>query len=60
MVSLVGSISISDINGLVQERCNSSASTMELCLSCINPLIVCLIIRSCAIFAMDHSEYSGC
>ena len=25
------------INGLVQERCNSSASAMELCLSCTNP-----------------------
>ena len=28
-----------DINGLVQERRNSSALAMELRLSCINPLI---------------------
>ena len=27
------------IDGLVQERCNSSALAMELCLSCTNPLI---------------------
>ena len=27
------------INGLVQERCNSSAYALELCLSCTNPLI---------------------
>ena len=30
---------IGDIDGLVQERCNSSASAMELRLSCTNPLI---------------------
>ena len=28
-----------DLNGLVQERCNSSALAMELRLSCTNPLI---------------------
>ena len=28
-----------DIDGLVQERCNSSALAMELCLSCTNPSI---------------------
>ena len=28
-----------DINRLVQERCNSSALAMELCLSCTNPSI---------------------
>ena len=27
-------------NGLVQERCNSSALEMELCLSCVNPAIL--------------------
>ena len=31
---------ICHINGLVQERHNSSALTMELCLSCINPSIL--------------------
>ena len=35
LVSLV----TSEFNGLVQERCNSIASAMELHLSCINPLI---------------------
>ena len=30
------------IDGLVQERCNSSALAMELCLSCINPPIRCV------------------
>ena len=29
------------IDGLVQERFNSSALAMELCLSCTNPLIQC-------------------
>ena len=29
-----------DMDGLVQERHNSSANTLELCLSCINPLIL--------------------
>ena len=32
----------SDIAGLVQERCNSSALAMELRLSCINPSIWCI------------------
>ena len=26
------------VNGLVQERCNSIANALELCLSCTNPL----------------------
>ena len=28
-----------DIDGLMQERHNSIANALELCLSCINPLI---------------------
>ena len=35
------SISHKHIDGLVQERRNSSALAMELCLSCTNPLISC-------------------
>ena len=30
------------IDGLMQERCNSSALAMELHISCINPLTLCL------------------
>ena len=29
------------INGAVQERCESGVLAIELCLSCINPLICC-------------------
>ena len=35
-----------DINGLVQERCNSSADTLELHLSCSDPSI-CLLAAHC-------------
>ena len=34
---------LSHIDGLVQERCHSSALAMELCLSCTNPSISWLI-----------------
>ena len=36
------------IDGLVQERHNSSALAMELCLSCINPSISSLSEVACA------------
>ena len=36
----VQSVFIGDIHGLLQERHNSSALAMELCLSCTNPLIL--------------------
>ena len=40
MVSIVGIwLKIDHVNGSVQERCNSSASAMELRFSCANPHI---------------------
>ena len=39
---------LTHINGLVQERCNSSALAMELCLSCINTMELHLSYTTCA------------
>ena len=36
-----------DIDGLVQERCNSIANALELHLSCTNPLILDLVAGYC-------------
>ena len=30
-------LTVGEIDGLVQERCNSIANALELCLSCTNP-----------------------
>ena len=56
-------------DGLVQERCNSSALAMELCLSCTNTLVLCpqwvsLICQTCTLGLLCEvrapSQYKGC
>ena len=50
------------INGLVQERCNSIANTLELCLSCTNPSISSYIKDDLCILVKLHTQlcYTKC
>ena len=38
-------VGLGHIDGLVQERLNSLANALELCLSCTNPLMCCSVHR---------------